>query len=289
MCAAVNTRKRFAETSNLYIKEWSAMLKPRRFTLAVLLLAVIGAVVCVFVVAATRARGKREVSATSMAQTRATQKLRNVSLQPEARKLGLLLGSRFLPASRSTVTTIGTLTIGTNSERITIARRQTANGEAVEILSGSRALSWNDVDGRSATVGVPTPDEDVLLERLVFDGPEQFVLAQLRGASYYTIARNVRPEDAGSDYNGPLWTIVRVNESQQNEKLRPVSVWRLYYINTGTGLIDRVVTEINRQTVEATILSWNMQNGQRIPGHITWSVGGRVVMDYYVTNLSYSE
>ncbi len=265
--------------------------RPKRFTFGVLLLltaSVMAAIACVFI-GSIRAKGKPQPSITSAVQTKTGQKVRSLSLQPEARKLSRLLGSRFLSSSRSIVTITGTVTIGPNSQTMTIARRQTETGESVQIASGTKTLSWNEVDAGRATTGIATPDDEVLLERLVFDGPEQFVLAQVRGASYYTIARNVRPENTGSDYSGPLWTIVRVTESQPDDKLPPMSAWRLYYINTGTGLIDRVVSQSEGQTVEATILSWNEQNGERIPGHITWSVAGKLIMDYRVTNFSYSE
>ena len=264
--------------------------RPKRFQFGVLLLltaSAMAAIAGVFI-GSIRAKGKTQTSITPAVQTKTGQKARSLSLQPEARKLSRLLGSRFLSSSPSIVTITGTVTIGPNSQTMTIARRQTETGESVQIVSGTKTLSWNEVDAGRATTGISTPDDEVLLERLVFDGPEQFVLAQVRGASYYTIARNVRPEDVSSDYSGPLWTVVRVTEAQ-DDKLRPMSEWRLYYINTRTGLIDRVVSQSEGQTVEATILSWNEQNGERIPGHITWSVAGKLIMDYLVTNFSYSE
>jgi hypothetical protein len=76
-----------------------------------------------------------------------------------------------------------------------------------------------------------------LLERVVFDSADQFVLAQLRGASYYTIARNVRPDEVGESYDGPVWTVVRINDPDRDEQRKPESSWRLYYINTAT--LDR--------------------------------------------------
>ena len=50
------------------------------------------------------------------------------------------------------------------------------------------------------------------------DPPDQFVLAQLRGSSYYTVARNVRPAGATDGYAGPLWNVVRIDEGNDQEE-----------------------------------------------------------------------
>lgn len=98
--------------------------------------------------------------------------------------------------------------------------------------------------------------------------PKRFVLAQLRGASYYTEARNVRPEEAGGSdsYTGPVWDLVRVGEPKRGAQAKPQSPWRLYYINTSTGLIDKIVSEEQGETITAEISGWTNQNGELAPG-----------------------
>ena len=128
-----------------------------------------------------------------------------------------------------------------------------------------------------------------LIERLVFDSPDQFVLMQLRGASYYTVARSVRPADATDGYNGPLWTIVRVDDSQRDEAKTATSRWRLYYINTATGLIDRIESEVDGQRIVAEISSWTEQNGEKLPAQIVWTRDGQALMQYTLTNFSQSQ
>jgi hypothetical protein len=98
---------------------------------------------------------------------------------------------------------------------------------------------------------------------------------QLRGASYYTVARSVRPADAPDGYDGPLWTIVRV--------------WRLYYINTATGLIDRIESEVEGQLIVAEISSWTEQDGEKLPAQIVWTRNGQTLMQYSLTNFSQSQ
>jgi hypothetical protein len=138
--------------------------------------------------------------------------------------------------------------------------------------------------------GDARPDEinRVLIERLVFDSPDQFVLAQLRGASYYTVARNVRPPEASDGYSGPLWNIVRVNDPEPDEAKRARSRWRLYYINTKTGLIERIVSNSDGQQVTAT-LAWAEVQGEKIPVRITWKRQGETIMQYAMTDFTYRQ
>ena len=81
-------------------------------------------------------------------------------------------------------------------------------------------------------------------------------MAQLRGASYHVVARNVRDDVGGSDsYSGPLWDLIRVEEPG-TETTRESRPWRLYYINVQTGLIDKIVSEFAGVRIEA-----NLSNG----------------------------
>jgi hypothetical protein len=170
-------------------------------------------------------------------------------------------------------------------------RKQTDDGEQVEIaLPGSRgALTWDAAHG-ALSAGERAASERDLIERLVLDSPDQFVLAQLRGASYYTVARNVRPDAAADEgYTGPLWNIVRVDEPARDEQKRAGSLWRLYYINTITGLIDKIVSEIGGERVEAALSAWTEVNGEKIPSEVTWSNHGQTLMQFRLTNFSHAE
>ena len=197
---------------------------------------------------------------------------RNLSLQPEAFNLSRRLGQRFSPAKREVSTLIGTLTIGSDQKNVTTIRKQTDDGEQVEIhVAGSPGfLTWDATQGALSSNARATGGDRDLIERLVFDSPDQFVLAQLRGASYYTIAYNVRTVDAGENYGGPLWNIVRVNDPESDETKRPQSRWRLYYLNTATGLIDRIESEVLGERIVVEVSSWADQSGEKVPAQIAW-------------------
>jgi hypothetical protein len=213
---------------------------------------------------------------------------RNLSLQPEAFNLSRRLGKRFSPNKRAQSVLVGTLIVGAERQVVRVVRRQTDDSEQVEInLAGSRnPLTWDAVQG-AKEAGEGAGSKRVLIERLVLDSPDQFVLAQLRGASYQTVARNVRPEEAGDNYAGPLWNVVRVNDPQRDGQKRANSLWRLYYINIRTGLIDKIVSEVDGERIEATLSGWTEVNGEKVPGDLTWTRQGQTLMQFRLTNFSH--
>ncbi len=223
------------------------------------------------------------------AQPRKQQKPRNISLRPEALAVSRQLGARFHPSSRASSTSVGRLAIGGSEHPVTIVRRQTETGETVELLMGNRGLLWSEREGPKARSGALEQAERLLAERVILDSPDQFVLAQLRGASYFTVARNVRPADAGDGYNGPLWNVVRVDEPPQDENLRPLSTWRLYYVNAQTGLPDRIEYQLNGEDIRTDFVEWTEQNGEKTPSHVTWSSGGQVIMEYRAMHVSHDK
>jgi hypothetical protein len=237
-------------------------------------------------------RGAPESSSPNTQQTAArTSKEagRNLSLQPEAIRVSRRLGKRFAQSSRAVMTSSGTLTLAGNQQPLTLVRRQTESGEDVELALGNRGLTWSDKNGATAGSTVVTEAERLLVERLVLDSPEQFVLAQLRGASYFTVARNVRPTDATDGYTGALWNLVRVDEPQTDESRRPLSTWRIYYLNVATGLPDRVEYQLNGQEIKAEFLAWSEAQGEKTVSHIRWSSGDRTVMEYRINSVSHNQ
>lgn len=215
-----------------------------------------------------------------------------LALQPEALKLAKRIGGeRFKSRTGPGLIVQGVLKTDGDSQQVTILRRQTDDGEQVEVtLGGGRgSLVWTRESGRQRSGGGSlSPAERVLLERLTFDSIDQFILAQLRGASYSLVMRNLRPDDAGDDYAGPLWDVVRVDDPEADEQKRPLSTWRLYYINRTTGLIEKVISEVLGDRVEAQFSEWTERNGEKSPATITWSRGGQTLMTFNSTNVSFA-
>jgi hypothetical protein len=214
---------------------------------------------------------------------------RNSFLQPEALRVARQLGTRFDTASRASLVMLGSLNVGGVGAPATLVRRQTQDGEIVELRLSDRSLTWNAAEGTKASASALIDEDRLTFERLIFDSPDHFVLAQFRGASYSVVARDVRPPNAPDDYSGPVWNIVRIDEPQTNKEVQAKSVSRLYHINMQTGLIDRVLSRVNDQSVEAQIISWSEQSGEKVPSQIIWSINGRAIMTYQATSISYTE
>jgi hypothetical protein len=100
------------------------------------------------------------------------------------------------------------------------------------------------------------------------------------------VIRNLRPDDAGDDYSGPIWDVVRVDDPETDEQKRPFSTWRLYYINRTTGLIDKIVSEVLGERTEAQLSEWTERHGEKFPASITWSRGGQTLMTLNLLNVS---
>jgi hypothetical protein len=212
-----------------------------------------------------------------LAQSRTIPPTGNLRLQPEAAAVNHRLGDRFKVSGRATSTLSGTLTLSGNQQQVTIIRRQIESGEIVEVLLAGQRITWSHAEGIKAASSTATEPERLLVERLIFDSPDQFVLAQLRGAGYFTVTRNLRPNDAGDNYSGPLWRLVRISEPQGTAEMVQKTQWRLYYVNEATDLIDRVVSENDGQTIDASI-QWTDRQGEQVPSHIKWTMGGQTIM-----------
>ena len=216
---------------------------------------------------------------------------RNLSLQPEALKLSRTLGQRFTNSHREVSVLSGTLTMGTDRQPIQIQRHQNDRGERVEVAIGGRSnsLSWSNEEGAKSSDRTASENERMLIERLALDSVDQFVLAQLRGASYYTVARNVMPAEAGGadDYRGPVWDIIRVDDPETDVQKQPFSKWRLYYLNTQTGLIDKVISEVHGERFETNFAGWTDEGGEKFPTRITWTRLGQTIMEFTLANFAH--
>lgn len=188
-------------------------------------------------------------------------------------------------------TLIGTLKIGAQQYTARITRSQADEGESltVGLNGGPTAVTWDSKDGAKMGSSPATGETLALLERIALDSPDQFILAQLRGANYYVISQNARPSEAGAtdNYTGPTWKIVRVSEPANSTLARPQSSWRLYYINTATGLIDKVLSQEQGETITAELSGWTSQGGEQVPTRITWVRNKQVIMELRLNNIGH--
>jgi hypothetical protein len=215
-----------------------------------------------------------------------------LALQPEADKQRRRLGQRFLAPGREVATLIGMVTVGADRQTVRIVRSQDEDDERLTIAlgGGPPTLTWSGLEGAKSNGSPATGSGRSLIERIALDSPDQFVLAQLRGAAYFTVARSVRPAEAGGsgNYTGPVWDLVRVAEPTRIGQNKPQSLWRLYHINSSTGLIDKVVSQEQGQTITAEISGWVNQNGETIPARTVWKLNGQTIMELSLTNVTHN-
>ncbi len=269
----------------------------RQSKIVIVVVVILALGVLAFVLGRTRLKSRNStprVSSPTFVQNRggaekSNKRARNLSLQPEAFNMGLRLGSRFMSDGKHVSIVTGTVTIGSEHHVVQLKRLQTDDGEQIDIklIGGPDTFAWDASQGAMSSGRRASAKDRDLIESLVLDSPDQFVLAQLRGATYDIVARNVRPVDAGDNYMGSLWNVVRVGEPEPDDSRRPQSRWRLYYINTKTGLIDKI--ESDNQGVKMTAqISWSKVNTEQVPSEIVWTRQGQTVMSYRVSNFSHA-
>jgi hypothetical protein len=232
---------------------------------------------------------KLQTSAHAEGNVQTAAKSSRVMLQPEAVKLIRRIGGERFKSNRPPILIVyGILATGLDHQNVQISRYQDVTGERVEITvaSGPR-LSWDSSSGARSSIGTLALSERALVERLVFDSVDQFILAQLRGASYYRVAQNVRPDDADESYTGPTWDVIRVDDPETDYQKQPLSRWRMYYLDNNTGLIDMVVSESQGERVKASFSDWVQRTGEKFPSTITWTSQGQTLMTLTLTEVSF--
>jgi hypothetical protein len=186
---------------------------------------------------------------------------------------------------------VGTLVVDGERMPIRMLRRQNDDGEdlSISLNSEQALLTWDDKLGPRSRGAKAGGLEQLIIERLALDSPEQFVYAQVRGVSYDTLARDVRPESAGGadGYSGQLWNLVRLEEPTDESREKPISRWRVYHINTKTGLIDQITSQEDGQTIIAELTDWTVSDGESAPTRIIWKRDGKTIMDLTLTSIGF--
>jgi hypothetical protein len=232
----------------------------------------------------------QEVSSQSTTRASDDRESGNLSVQPEAVKLSRRVrGGRFDATKPRSVVMYGVLTTANDKRNVQITRYQTGAGEHVEVsvADAKATLSWDSASGAHSSAATLDLNDRRLLERLTLDSADQFIFAQLRGASYYTVAHNVRPDGAPDNTSGPIWDVVRIDEPAQDDGKQPLSRWRLFYLNTATGLIDKIAYDSQGDRTEVNLADWTDQHGEKFPSTISWTSQGQTLLTFNLTTVSF--
>jgi len=126
----------------------------------------------------------------------------------------------------------------------------------------------------------PTSEDLDLIETLVYDSAEHFFAAQMQGHATRFLGARFRTDDgANPDYNGPYFDVYKISDQiKASEQDRPA---KLYYFNSDTLLLERVMYVINRDgaeiKVETKLSDWRATDGQQVPRRIERCENGKSV------------
>jgi hypothetical protein len=114
-------------------------------------------------------------------------------------------------------------------------------------------------------------DQD-LIETLVYGSAEHFFTTQMEGMATRLLGSRFRIDDGSTaDYNGPYYDVYKV-EDQIKTGNDQRSQLKLFYFNSETLLLERVIYEINRDgapvKVEERLGDWTRQQGQQVARRI---------------------
>ena len=214
-----------------------------------------------------------------------------LALQPQADRFRRRLGQRFLASGREVSVLVGTVNVANERYTLRLTRSRDEDDERLTIVlnGGASTLTWSGTDGSRLNNNAASGILRALAERLALDSPDQFILAQLRGASYFNVAQNVRPSGAPDNYTGPIWNVIRVTEPVASlSATKPQSTARLYLINSTTGLIDKIVSQEGGLTITAELSDWVNQNNELSPSRIVWKQGQQIIMEFAFTSVSHN-
>jgi hypothetical protein len=129
-------------------------------------------------------------------------------------------------------------------------------------------------DGEQVKAGGNPLDEaeQDLIETLVYGSAEHFFETQMQGMATRLLGSRFRLDDGSSaDYTGPYYDVYKVADQINTSPDRREQI-KLYYFNSDTLLLERVVYEINRNgstvKVEERLGDWTREQGQQVARRI---------------------
>jgi hypothetical protein len=131
----------------------------------------------------------------------------------------------------------------------------------------NRVITFDGEQAKAAGNNLDTAERD-LLETLVYGTAEHFFTTQMQGMATRLLGSRFRLDDGSSaGYSGPYYDVYKIADrvktsTDQREQLK------LYYFNSDTLLLERVVYEITRNgsvvKVEERIGDWTKEQGQQV-------------------------
>lgn len=143
----------------------------------------------------------------------------------------------------------------------------------------NRVITFADQEIKAEQAPVASDELD-LIESLSYDSAEHFFSAQMQGTATRFLGSRFRKDDGSSpDYSGPYFEIYKI--ADQIKTSRQERAAKLYYFNSDTLLLERVIYVINRNgaeiNVETKLSDWRVEDGQKVARGIERLENGRSV------------
>lgn len=217
--------------------------------------------------------------------TAAAAYVRRSALWPAHVRLASALGDRIEKPGKERLTAEGTLIRGTGSGgNIRLVWESPGRVRLDELGTGQpRTTAFDGARSWSSTGTVTRADED-LLETLINDGAEHFLLAQMNGSATRFLGYRFRPDDGrNAGYRGPFFDIYQMTDLARTGQ-PPAPRVKLFYFESDHGLLDRVRYTVVRNgapiQVEIRFSEWRAVNGQQFPGKISREENGHAVLTF---------
>jgi len=206
--------------------------------------------------------------------------------QPNAsRSRGYLNRSRLAPRLVRNLTALGNRLEKPGKERVTITGELRSSSDlqvreltaTLEFPDKLRLGIQNDHQNRLITFDKQeikeqtAPDELDLIESLTYDSAEHFFNAQMQGNAMRFLGSRFRTDDGSTPaYSGPYYDIYKI--ADRIDAAGEERAAKLYYFNSETLLLERVIYVINRNgaeiNIETKLSDWRDEDGQKMAHRI---------------------
>jgi hypothetical protein len=209
-------------------------------------------------------------------------------LSPKLAMHLIALGNRLEKPGMERLTITGELRSSSESQ----AREITATLEfpdklRLDIQNGheNRLITFDkqEIKGQAAS------DELDLVESFTYDSAEHFFNTQMQGNAMRFLGSRFRTEDGSNpDYSGPYFDIYKI--ADQIKASGEEREAKLYYFNSETLLLERVIYVINRNgseiNIETKLSDWRVEEGQKVAHRIERFENGSSV---FVLNIRWAQ
>jgi len=224
--------------------------------------------------------------------------VRRARLRPELSAFLGVLGNRLEVPGKERVTITGSLTINAATPVNVRLITESPNRMRLEeyMLGQMRVIAF---DGQQpwTNLGILTPADLDLIESIVFDSVDHFVIGQTDGIAMRSLGKRFRLDGGNNpNYPGPFYDIYEASDRVSMASLTgSVLQSKIFYINSDTLRLERIHYSMKRATVPVPVQvstpNWHAVDGQLVPNSIerfengasiwkltgaSWTLGPRV-------------